>query len=515
MKKLVPIIILLSGVLHLTAQIDQPKRELRAVWVATVANIDFPRQGTPSAIAHQEQWRTLLAQYKEMGINAVIVQVRPAGDALYPTELAPWSRYLTGRQGIAPEPMYDPLQFMIDEAHKMSMEFHAWLNPYRATVDLDTASLAPNHAFRTHRHWMVKYGTRYYFNPALPEVRRHFTDVVAEIVTKYNVDAIHFDDYFYPYKVKDEVFPDSVDFWRYGSRFSNIEDWRRSNVDSLIQMVSTTIHDIKPYVQFGISPFGVWRNKDKDPTGSDTRAGATCYDDLYADVLKWLRLGWIDYVMPQLYWNIGFAPADHATLLGWWGARSYERRVYIGHAAYKVQNNPEPAWSDPAEIPRQIQLNRRNALTKGSAYFSSKPLLENRLGVKDSLSNYYRAPALVPTPPDAALKPFGEPRLRRPRYIRNNHEVRLKWLPNRDDRKNRPTYYVVYRFYGQKTGDFDNTDNILHITPFHQNKRRTVFYDAKPEHDVQYTYVVTAVNREHTEGKPGRIRTLTIGRPRP
>ncbi|MBK7871875.1 MAG: family 10 glycosylhydrolase [Saprospiraceae bacterium] len=353
---------------QINAQIDAPKREFRAVWVASVANIDYPRQPSPNSIALQEQFKTLLEQYKQVGLNAIIVQIRPTGDALYPTELAPWSKYLAGRQGLAPAPDYDPLKFMIDEAHKMGFEFHAWMNPYRATMDLDTLSLAPNHAFHAHRDWMVRYGGRFYFNPALPQVRQHINDIVKEVVTKYDVDAIHFDDYFYPYKIKDEVFPDSIDFWRYGARFSNIEDWRRSNVDSLIENISTTINEIKPYVKFGISPFGVWRNKDKDPSGSDTRAGATTYDDLYADVVKWMRLGWIDYLIPQLYWNIGFPPADHATLVGWWGSRSYERDLYIGHAAYKVQNDPQPAWNVPDEIPKQIQLNRRNALTKAALF---------------------------------------------------------------------------------------------------------------------------------------------------
>lgn len=510
--RIVPIIALLLLFSSLHAQIDQPKREFRAVWVATVANIDFPREGTPNAIAHQEQWKNLLDQYKKIGLNAVIVQIRPAGDALYPTELAPWSKYLTGKQGRAPEPMYDPLEFMIREAHDRGLEFHAWLNPYRATMDLDTTNLAPNHAFRTHRDWMIKYGNRFYFNPALPAVRQHVTDIVMEVVNKYNVDAIHFDDYFYPYKVKDEVFPDSMDFWRYGGGFNRIEDWRRNNVDSLIQKISTAINETKPYVKFGISPFGVWRNKDKDPTGSDTRAGATTYDDLYADVVKWMRLGWIDYLIPQLYWNIGFAPADHATLLGWWGARSYERELYIGHAAYKVQNNPEPAWSDPNEIPRQIQLNRRNALTKGSAFFSSKSILENRLGLRDTLMHYYRTPALIPTPADAALKAYHAPRLKKARY--KDGRVLLKWKVAKEDKKNLPAYYVVYRFRGTKIGDFEDAENIMWVSPFFIDNPKFCFIDGQLEQNANYTYVVVAVNREHMESKASEPKVITIGKPK-
>ncbi|HMN89291.1 MAG TPA: family 10 glycosylhydrolase [Saprospiraceae bacterium] len=506
------LIALIYSFMELPAQDLLPKREFRAAWVATVANIDYPRQGTPNAIAHQEQWKKLLEQYKSMGLNAVIVQVRPAADALYPSDLAPWSRYLTGKQGSAPEPMYDPLKFMIDESHKMGFEFHAWFNPYRATVDLDTISLAPNHAFRLHRNWMVRYGTRFYFNPALPQVRQHVVDVVTEVVEKYDVDAIHFDDYFYPYKIQGEDFPDSLDYYRYGSRFSSIEDWRRSNVDSLIERVHTRIRDIKPHVQFGISPFGVWRNKDKDPTGSNTRAGATCYDDLYADILKWLRLGWIDYVIPQLYWNIGFPPADHATLLNWWSTRSFERNLYIGHAAYKVQNNPEAAWSDPNETPRQIQLNRRNPVSKGSAYFSSRSLIDNRLGLRDSLAVYYQMPALLPIPPDATLKAPEAPRLGWTYYKKRSGEVKLRWRFAKADKAAPPAYYVVYRFYSTKIGNLEDPEEILHITPFFEKKKRFSYTDQPGATGNNYTYTVTAVNRQHIESRPAKARTIKTPR---
>ena len=503
------VILLLGDTSVAQEQVFSPKREFRGVWVATVANIDFPRSPTPNAIAHQEQWKNLLDRYQDIGFNAVIVQVRPAGDALYPSELAPWSKYLTGRQGLAPEPEYDPLKFMIEAAHEHGMEFHAWLNPYRATVNMDTASLAPNHAFNTHRDWLVQYGNRFYFNPALPEVRQHLNAVVAEVVNNYNIDAIHFDDYFYPYKVKDEVFPDSTEFWRYGSRFNNIEDWRRSNIDSLIETIATTINDIKPHVQFGVSPFGVWRNRADDPLGSDTRAGATTYDDLYADVVKWLRLGWIDYVIPQLYWNIGFEPADHRTLLGWWGSRNYEQNLYIGHAAYKVENNPEEAWFDPNEIPRQIRLNRRNAVTKGSAFFSSKSIMENRLGVADSLRAYYRTPALLPAPPDASMKAPDPPKLKKLKH--KPGKVLLRWKAA--DKKNLPAYYVVYRFYGTKPGDFSDPANIVHVSAMHIDNPKFCFIDSISEADANYTYVIRAMNRQHIESEPSNAQVLTIGKP--
>jgi uncharacterized lipoprotein YddW (UPF0748 family) len=491
-------------------QLLSPKREFRGVWVATVNNIDYPRQPTTNPIAHKEQWKYLLEKFKETGFNAVIMQVRPAADGFYPSELVPWSEYLTGKQGIAPEPLYDPLEYMINEAHKMGFEFHAWFNPYRATTDLDTVTLAPNHAFRTHRDWMVRYNNRFYFNPALPKVREHIIGVVAEVVAKYDIDAVHFDDYFYPYKVPNEFFPDSLDFVKYGRGIGNIEDWRRSNVDSLVVGIHDMIKLIKPHVQFGISPFGVWRNKDRDATGSDTRAGATAYDDLYADVVKWMRLGWIDYCIPQLYWNIGFTPADHATLAGWWGSRSYQRNLYIGHAAYKVQNDREPAWSSPSEIPKQIQLSRRNATTRGSAFFSAKSILENRLGIRDSLVAYYRRPTLLPLPPDVFMKRYNPPVLLKPRLQKKERRVRLRWRPNPEDRVNPPTYYVMYRFYGSKTGDFEDPESILHVSTLFQKNRRFQHMDFDIEENTNYTYLVTAVNRQHLESKTSNARTVQV-----
>lgn len=501
----------MGAALQSPAQPPAPKREFRGVWVATVANIDYTKTPDTRRVALREQWVQLLEMYKAAGLNAVIVQVRPAGDAIYPSELVPWSKYLTGKQGLPPaEEDFDPLAFMIEEAHRNGMEFHAWFNPYRSTVDLDTLSLASTHMFNKHRDWMLRYGTRFYFNPALPEVREHLTEVVAEVVEKYDIDAVHFDDYFYPYKLIDEVFPDSIDFLARSNAYTNIEDWRRSNVDALIQMVSEKIHDIKPHVQFGISPFGVWRNKDRDPVmGSDTRAGATCYDDLYADVLKWCREGWIDYVAPQLYWHIGFPPADHYTLLKWWEQHSYGRLLYIGNAAYKVANNQEAAWHDPNEMSRQIDLNRRNLVAMGSAYFSSRSLFNNLLGVRDTIARYNTRPALLPTAPDKAMRPFQPPNLR-PVNTRGLKPL-LRWRPNRLDRKAPPLYYVVYRFEGDSLPDFENSRNILSITPRGLNQRRFDFLDLTAMPAGIYTYTVTALNRTHVESRAAPGRTVYIG----
>ena len=253
-------------------------------------------------------------------MNAVIVQIRPSADAFYASNLEPWSEFLTGRQGTPPSPYYDPLKFMIDETHKRGMEFHAWINPYRAVFNL-ISPLDPNHITKKHPEWFVKYGDRKYFNPGLPQVMQYLTNVVKDIITRYDIDGIHMDDYFYPYKIPGKAFPDYQTWLQYGNGLS-IDDWRRSNCDSVIKMIHDVVLDWKPLIKFGISPFGVWRNSSVDATGSSTHAGQTCYDDLYADILLWLKQGWIDYVAPQLYWEIGNRLCDYETLLNWWSSNT-------------------------------------------------------------------------------------------------------------------------------------------------------------------------------------------------
>ena len=506
---LAAIFIFLFG-FNLQAQFDfeviSPKREFRGIWVATVQNIDYPKRPTPLTIPLKEQWKNLLDSYKKWGMNAVIVQVRPAGDAFYPSEIVPWSKFLTGRQGTAPDQDFDPLAFMIEETHKRSMEFHAWFNPYRATTNMDTLSLSENHQFYRNRSWMLRYGDRFYFNPALRQVQEHLTNVVGEVVEKYNIDAVHFDDYFYPYKIKDLPFPDSTDYVRYGRGFKTIEDWRRSNVDALIQQISERIRAAKGHVKFGISPFGVWRNKEDDQMGSETRAGATCYDDLYADVLKWVRMGWIDYVAPQIYWHIGFEPADHETLINWWSLHAQAAQLYIGHAAYKVANNPERAWSDPEEMPRQIMMNRRNPVTQGSIYFSSRSIVRNAIGLRDSIRSYYKKPAILPESTEFETRPHKAPKLSRVRSKKG--AVKLKWCPNKEDKKNPPAYYAIYRFEGTDVGDMEDGNNLLALTPFFEKKRRFKFIDETAKVDEYYTYVITAVNRQHVESRNSQARRI-------
>ncbi|TMI68423.1 MAG: hypothetical protein E6H09_22930 [Bacteroidetes bacterium] len=387
--------ILFAFPFFLAAQPKPPMFEFRGVWIATVDNIDWPSRGMVNVDSQKAEFIRQLDMHQRNGMNAVIVQVRPAADAFYPSKYEPWSQWLTGVQGRAPSPYYDPLQFMIDEAHKRGMEFHAWCNPYRANFNIPSSSIAPDHITRKHPEWFITYGEAKYFDPANKQAREFVVNVISDIVRRYDIDAIHMDDYFYPYRIPGKEFPDDVSYKRSGSNLSK-PDWRRSNVDTIIRMISTSIKNIKPYCKFGISPFSVWRNKNVDRDGSDTQSGVSNYDDLYANILLWLQEGWIDYVAPQLYLEIGHDKIAYEKILDWWSKHSYGRHIYIGHGIYRV-NERNKAWKNVNELPNQIKLLRSYPNVQGSIYFSSTTFNSNPNGWNDSLqNNYYRTPAVVP-----------------------------------------------------------------------------------------------------------------------
>jgi uncharacterized lipoprotein YddW (UPF0748 family) len=376
------------------AQHSSPNYEFRGVWIASVANIDWPSKKTLSVLEQKAEYIKLLEMHQRNGMNVMIVQIRPAGDALYPSQFEPWSEFLTGKQGLPPTPYYDPLEFMITETHKRGMEFHAWLNPYRAVFNVIQSSIAPSHLTKIHPEWFLMYGDKKYFNPSLPEVRQHTARVVKDLVTRYKVDGIHMDDYFYPYRIAGKEFPDQKDYVKYGNGLKK-DAWRRSNCDSIILLIHNIVRSVNPHIKFGISPFGVWRNKTQDAMGSDTKAGQTNYDDLYADILLWMEKGWIDYVVPQLYWERNHTLCDYDVLLDWWNQHSYGKHLYIGHGIYRAGTNA--AWKNTNEIPKQIEALRNYPTTQGSVYFSSKTFESNPNGWTDSLRNhYYHYPALIP-----------------------------------------------------------------------------------------------------------------------
>ncbi len=366
-------------------------REMRGVWIASVENTDWPsKPGLPSA-QQQKEFTDLLDLLKKLKFNTVIVQVRPAADTFWPSEREPWSHYLTGKQGSAPDPAYDPLAFMIKEAHKRGLAFHAWFNPFRLQNNAK-AALAPNHPSKKHPSWVVSYGGKKYYNPAVPAARRHSVAVIAEVAEKYDVDAIHLDDYFYPYPVKKKgknvPFPDA-EFYKKTGQGMSLADWRRHNVNAFVRDLHQSVKAVKPELPIGISPFGVWRNQSKDPTGSPTRAFSAYDDGLYADSRLWIENGWIDYVVPQLYWHFGHRAAPYGVLLKWWSAeakRNPDVKLYIGLGTYK--HGAE--WKDAGELERQLDELKKYANVSGAVHFSAGRIKNNQGNVQKVLKKYYK-----------------------------------------------------------------------------------------------------------------------------
>lgn len=360
---------------------------LRGAWVSTVYNLDWPSAASYlNPVKQMGEYISLLDDLQSMGMNAVFVQVRPAGDALYPSKLVPWSKFLSGVQGLAPT--YDPLAFMIEETHKRNMEFHAWFNPFRANVDAKTDSLAPNHVAKEHPDWIVNAGGKLLINPGIPEARQHIINAIMEVVNTYPIDGVHLDDYFYPSNV---TFADDAAFQTYNlSKIKTKADWRRNNINEFVRQLGESIHKANPLLEYGVSPFGVWRNIAVDKTGSDTKAGVTAYDDMYADVRTWIKQGWIDYVNPQIYWSLSFNNARYDKLVDWWAQEVKGTGVdlYIGHSPYKL-GTKEAGWQSAQEIINQLEYNKKYPEVKGDVFFSAKDIRKNVLGIKDVLSTYY------------------------------------------------------------------------------------------------------------------------------
>lgn len=409
-KFLLPLVLVLGSCAGLKYE-KNPEQEFRGVWVATVVNIDWPKGGNDSVEKQKEDFLRILDFYDSLNFNTLIVQVRTAGDAFYPSELAPWSRFLTGAEGMPKEGFSDPLQWMLEKTHERGMQFHAWFNPYRATFDSDTTILdTARHDFYQHRDWMLKYGKKYYYNPGIPEVWKHLTKVVEEVVDKYDIDGVHFDDYFYPYKIAGETFNDSLAYAEYALPNQNLEDWRRANVDSLVKNIHQMIEDKKPWVRFGVSPFGVWKNKSTDPEGSDTKAGQTTYEDLYADPLLWMEKGWLDYIVPQAYWSMHYPAASHEKIAQWWAQKIENTNLYMGNGPYKIRNNPDKAWQRRKEIPKQLILSRQVAEVEGNVFFSAKSLLNRHDDVVRILKRkFYKTPAAVPAMAQAKTRSIAKP----------------------------------------------------------------------------------------------------------
>ncbi|WP_405429378.1 family 10 glycosylhydrolase [Micromonospora sp. NBC_00617] len=496
-----------------------PKRQFRAMWISSVVNIDWPStasQTSPDRVAAQQaEYRELLDLAERLHHNAVVVQVRPTADALWPSPYEPWSEYLTGVRG--QDPGWDPLAFLVDESHKRNLEFHAWFNPYRVSMPApggagaDLSQLAPGHPARQHPDWTFAYppagvaGSRLYYNPGIPEVREFVQTAMMDAVKRYDIDGVHFDDYFYPYPSGTYQVPDDDTFAAHNRGFTDRADWRRDNINLLIQEMNGKIKSAKPWVKFGVSPFGIWRNASADPLGSDT-TGSQSYDIISADTRKWVKQEWIDYVVPQLYWYIGQYPAaDYARLVPWWAetVRGTRVQLYIGQADYKSGDAAYgPYWQNPRELSDHLTLNRSYPEVQGNVHFSAVQVRANRLGATDIYAaEHYSRPALVPAMPHLPAKPLLLPVVTR--VAREADGVRLTWRQPADGvgPLGTATSYAIYRFDGTTlpgrcaTADARHLVDTVRATPGGTQS----WVDTSAEPGRRYTYRVTALDRTANE----------------
>ena len=462
------IVLIFLFIYNLSISQEDVTREFRGVWIATVENIDWPSSKNLTTEKQKEELIKLLDLFKSMNFNAVIFQIRPAADAFYNSKYEPWSSYLTGTNDKAPAPYYDPLAFAIAETHKRGMEFHAWLNPYRAMVNYQKFQSNPFPLTYEKPEWFLNYGKNKYFNPGIPEVRKYTNKVVADIVQNYNIDAIHFDDYFYPYKIANQKFPDDAAFKEFGGKFypNRVDDWRRNNVNLIIEELHTTIKTIKPWVQFGISPFGVWRNKSVDPTGSDTQAGQTNYDDLYADILLWLKKDWLDYILPQAYWHIGFKRADYKKIASWWSENNYDTNLYMGQGMYRMGTDKAKAWKKkkPTEIEKQLDFNASISNIQGSVYFSAKSFVKNPLGINDILKNKYYSNIALPPSTNHNTKFIPEPVFNVNFTKIKNKKFELSWESMPENKEKEAIKFLVYQFDKSEMVNTKNSSNLIGLT---------------------------------------------------
>jgi uncharacterized lipoprotein YddW (UPF0748 family) len=506
-KNLLVIIALLITVpsISKSQSTEHPKREFRGVWVATVANIDWPSKPGLSTDIQKTELLRILDQHQKTGVNSILFQIRPATDALYGKGRELWSRFLTGNQGQAPVPYYDPLDFAIVEAHKRGMELHAWFNPYRATFNLIDAHTSAKHITKQKPEWFFTYGGKKLFNPGLPEVRQYIVSVIMDVVKNYDIDGVHFDDYFYPYPEPNQPLRDNETFYKYGAAFKNIDYWRRNNVDTLIHVVSDSIHATKKHVKFGISPFGIWRNKTQDPEGSESN-GFDGYGKLYADARKWAQKGWIDYLNPQIYFPFGYQVAPYDKLVDWWSNNAFGKHVYIGQGVYRAMENRQ-GWSNRQQIPDQIRYLRKNENVQGSVFFSSKSVTNNLAGVQDSLRiNFYRYPALQPEMSWLDAVNPNAPSALTAKVVAKG--VELSWKEPLVASDGDKAYgYVIYRFNRGEKIDIEQAQHILKIS---FSSAETSYIDNTVSANRNYIYVVTALDRLKNESQYSNAASIAV-----
>jgi uncharacterized lipoprotein YddW (UPF0748 family) len=462
------------------------KREFRGAWVASIANIDWPSKKGLDSETQKKEFSAIVNHHKNLGINALVVQVRAASDAFYAKSSEPWSEWLMGEQGKAPTPFYDPMEYMITESHKNGLEFHAWLNLNRGKHRLAN-SILENHLVNTKPEWFLTYDDYKLYNFGIPEVRRYILDIVLNIVREYDVDGIHFDDYFYPYKVNGQSLKDEDTFKKYPNGFTSIEDWRRNNIDLIIKEISVGIKIEKSWVSFGISPFGVWRNDSDDPKGSETRGGQPSYDFLFADTRKWAIEGWIDYIVPQIYFPFEHKLVPYGTLTDWWVKNHGKANLFIGHGVYRVDKASSlNAWKDPNQIPRQMDYNRYSKEITGSIFYNTNTLINNNLGLKDSIATRYQYPAL-----GIEVRSDNKRLVVKPSNFQskeNGNGVLFTWQSNSKNT-------ILYRFEKGEKLNIDDPRSILKINTQNQ------YLDSSREANKTYVYLLTAVDRWNNESE--------------
>ncbi len=467
----------------------QQKREMRGAWIQCV-NGQFQGLGT---VKMQQTLTYQLNELQRDGVNVIIFQVRPECDALYESKLEPWSRFLTGQQGKAPSPYWDPLKWMIEECHKRGMELHAWINPYRAKTK-GTKMLASNHISVRKPMNCFAYDDLFILNPGIAENRDYICEVAKDIVTRYDVDGIHMDDYFYPYPVKGESVPDDELFYDNPNGLKNQNDWRRYNVNLFVEQFYKTVHATKPWVKVGISPFGIYRNKRSSEIGSNTN-GLQNYDDLYADILLWVNNGWLDYCVPQIYWEIGNKAADYETLIHWWNQYASARPLVIGEDVERTVKHSDPKNPNVHQLSAKMALHQQLPNVQGSVLWYAKAVVDNVGNYGTSLrQTYWRYPALQPAMPfidDKAPK-----KVRKMKPIWTSDGYVLFWTaPKGDNWDDQAVKYVVYRFGAKEKIDTNDPSKICAITtqPFY----KLPYVDGKEK----WVYVVTALDRLQNESK--------------
>ncbi len=479
----------LLAAIFISIHAQNPKREFRGAWLHVIGQTQWQNKTTAQAKAYVcEQ----LDKLKDAGCNAVIFQVRPTADAVYKSDLEPWSAWLTGKRGQAPNPMWDPMEFTLSEAHKRGMEFHAWLNPYRVTSTAKEI-LPASHISNKEPNRFFRYNGQILFDPAYQENRDAICEVVTDILKRYDVDAIHIDDYFYPYPAPGKKIPDGNSFAKFGNGKS-LNDWRRNNVDLLIEQLHSTIKGTKPWVRFGVSPFGIWRNKKSDPRGSES-SGLQNYDDLYADVLLWAKKGWIDYLAPQLYWSLDTPAAPSRSLAKWWNDNANGVDVYIGQDVKRTMDSPDPGNNDKNELDTKVGLSRKLPNIGGNIWWHGYWVTGNYKGAADSLAMKYQSTlALPPVYGDKTKKPKTVSDIR---IVKEDGKEFLEWNSNKKNHhpsENDIVRYVVYEFFSGESQDIDDPETIIAITPFNRIELGNNSEGA--------TFAVTTLDRLNRESDP-------------